>query len=68
MYEQHKKVYQNAGKCDDQKNLKNILYAAMMSTTEAVTDNIPNVPMTSTTFKKTSARKSLCLFINILDI
>ena len=26
MYEQHKQYYQHAGKCDDQQNLKDILY------------------------------------------
>ena len=40
----------------------------MVSTTEVVTDNSPNAPMTSTPVKKPSARKSLCLFTNILDV
>ena len=47
-----KKIYQHAGKCDDQKNLKDIIDAAMMSTPEGVTDNSPDVPMTSTPVKK----------------
>ena len=51
-----------------QKNLKDILDAAMVSTPEGVTYNCPNVPMTSTPVKKPSARKSLCLFTNILKI
>ena len=42
-----KKIYQHAGKCDDQQNLKDILDAAMVSTLEGVTDNIINVPLTS---------------------
>ena len=63
-----KKIYQHAGKCDDQQNLKDILYAAMMSTPEGVTDNSPNVHMTSTLVNKPSARKLLCLFTNILDV
>ena len=29
-----KKIYQHAGKCDDQKNLKGSIYAAMVSNTE----------------------------------
>ena len=33
-----KKIYQHAGKCDDQQNLKDILDATMVSTTEVVTD------------------------------
>ena len=61
-------IYQHAVKCDDQQNLKDILYAAMVSNPEVVTDNSPNVPMTSTTVKEPSARKSLCLFTNILDV
>ena len=63
-----KKIYQHAGKCDDQQNLKDILDADMVFTPEVITYNIPNVPMTSTPVKKPSASKSLCLFTNILDI
>ena len=63
-----KKIYQHAGKCDDQKNLKDILDAAMVSTPEEVTYKSPNVPMTSTPVKKPSARKSMCLFAIILDV
>ena len=40
----------------------------MVSTPEGVTDNSPNVPMTSTTVKKPSAKKSMCLFTNIFDV
>ena len=68
MYEQHKKYYQHAGKCDDQQNLKDILDADILSTVEGFTDNSTNVPMTSTLFKKPNARKSLCLFTNIFDV
>ena len=63
-----KKIYQHAGKCDDQQNLKDILYADMVSTTEGVAYNIPNVPTPSTPVNKKSASKSLCLFTNILDV
>ena len=42
-----KKIYQHAGKCDDQKNLKDIIYAAVLYTAEGVTDNSPNVHLTS---------------------
>ena len=41
-----KKIYQHAGKCDDKKNLKDILEAAILSTPEGLTDNSPNVHMT----------------------
>ena len=50
------------------KNLKDILEADLLSNPEGVTDNIPNVNMTSSPVKKPSASKSLCLFINILDV
>ena len=63
-----KKIYQHAGKCDDQQNLKDIIYDAIVSTPEEVTDESPHVPMTSTPFKKPSARKSLCLFTKILHV
>ena len=63
-----KKIYQHAGKCYDQQKLKDIIDAVMVSNPEVVTDNSPNVSMTSTPFKKPSARKSLCIFINILDV
>ena len=63
-----KKIYQHACKCDDQQNLKDIVDAAMVSTPEEVTDNSPNSPIISTSVNKPSARKSLCLFTNILDV
>ena len=63
-----KKIYQHAGKCDDQKNLKDILEASILSTPEGFTYNSPNVHMPSTPVKKPSARKSLCLFTNILYV
>ena len=52
-----KKIYQHAGKCDVQQNLKYIIYAAILSNPEVVTDGSPNVHMTSTPVKKPSARK-----------
>ena len=63
-----KNIYQHAGKCDDQQNLKDVLDAAMVSTLEEVTYKSPNFPMTSTPVKKSCARKSMCLFTNILDV
>ena len=63
-----KKIYQHSGKYNDQPNLKDIIDAAIISTPEGVTDNSPNVHMTSTPVKKPSAKKSLCLFTNILDV
>ena len=63
-----KKIYQHAGNCDYQQNLKDILDVDVLSTPEGFTDNSPNVHMTSTPVKKPSARKLLCLFKNILDV
>ena len=63
-----KKIYQHAGKCDYQQNLKDILEYALLSTPEVFTDNSPDVHMPSTPVKKPSARKVLCLFTNILDV
>ena len=63
-----KNIYQHASKCDNQNNLKDILYAAMVSTSEEVIDDIPSLPMTSTQVKKSSASWSLRLFTNICDV
>ena len=68
MFEKHKNIYQHAGKCDNQQNLKDILDADMVSTPEEVTYNITNVPMTSTPVKKPSSMKSLCLLTDIFDV
>ena len=38
-----KNISQHAGKCDDQQNFKDIIDAAILSTTEGVTDNSPNI-------------------------
>ena len=40
----------------------------MVSTTDEVTYNSHNGPMTSTLVKKPSAGKSLCSFTNIFDV
>ena len=63
-----KKIYQHVGKCDDQQNLKDIIDAAILSTPEGVTDTSPNVHMSSKQVKKPSARKSLRLFTNVLEV
>ena len=54
----NKKIYQHAGKCDSQQNLKDPLDATVVSTKEEVRDDSLNVPMTSIPVKKPSARKS----------
>ena len=63
-----KRIYRQAGKCDDHKQFKDILEAAVVSTTEVFTNECPISPMTSTPVKKPCAQKSLCLFTNILDV
>ena len=63
-----KKIYQHAGKCDDQQNLKDVLEAAILSSPEGFTENSPNMPMPPTPVKKPSASRSLCLFTKILAV
>ena len=59
-------LYKQADKCDNQKQFKDIIEAAMVSTPEGFTQNRPIYPMTSTPVKKPRAQKSLCLFTHIL--
>ena len=61
-------LYKQAGKCDEQQQLKDIIEADMVSTPEGLTNNSPISPMKSKPVKKPSARKSLCMFTNILDV
>ena len=61
-------IYQRAGKCDDEQNIKDILDTAMVSTPEVVTYVSPIIHKTTTTFKKPSARKSLYLFTKTFDV
>ena len=63
-----KRIYQHAGKCDNQQNLKDILDAAMVSTPEEIIYDSPSFPTTQKRVKKPSARKSLFLFTNIFDV
>ena len=62
------KLYKHSEKCYDQQQFKDIIEADIVSTPEGFTDNSPIFPMISTPVKKLSARKSLCLFNNILDM
>ena len=63
-----KKLYKQAGRCDSQQQFKHIIEDAMVFTTEVFTDGSPIYHMTSTPVNKPHARKSLCLFTNILDV
>ena len=63
-----KKLYKQAGKCDDQQQFKDILEAAMVSTPEGFANNSPISPRTSSPVKKPSAKKSLCIFTNVFIV
>ena len=63
-----KKIYKQAGKCDDQQQFKDILGDTMVSTPGGFIDNSPLSPMTSSPVKKPSAQKSLRMFTNLLDV
>ena len=61
-------LYISAGKIYDQRKYKAIIEAAMVSTPDIFTDSSPMSPGPPMIVKKTSARKSLHLFIEVLDI
>ena len=63
-----KKLYTSSGKCDDQLQFKEIIQAPMVSTTERFTDNSPMSPGPPMIVKKRSARKSIRLFTEVLDV
>ena len=62
------KLYQHAGQCDGQQKSKDIIAAAMVSNNEGFADNSTRSPMTPIEVKKPSARKSMCIFTNILHM
>ena len=66
-----KNIYQHAGKCADQKNIKDIIYAAILSTPDGVTYHSPNVYLTSDHaiphWKCVLRCCAECLCINITD-
>ena len=64
----HQKNYKQAGKCDDQQQLKDILETGKVYTPEGFTNNSPISSMTSIPIKKPSAQKSLCMFTNIFEV
>ena len=63
-----KTLHKQSGKSDNQQQLIDILEAAMVSTPEGFTNNIPISPMKSSPVKKPSAQKSLCMFTNVLEV
>ena len=62
------KIFKHSGKCDDQQKFKYIIEDAMVYTLEGLTNNSHISTMISTPVKKPSARKSLCLFTNMLYV
>ena len=63
-----KKLYKQAGKCDNQQQFKDIIEAAIVSTPEGFNDSSTISPRTSTPVNKPSAQKSLYLFTNALGV
>ena len=63
-----KKLYQHTGKCDGQQQYKDIIEAAMVSTSERFTNNSPRSPTNQTPARKPNERKSLRLFTKILNV
>ena len=63
-----KNIYQHAGKCNDQQNLKDIIDDSIVYIPEEITYDSPSLPMTQTTVKKPNAGKLMCLFTNIFDV
>ena len=61
-------LYKKSGKCDNQKQFKDILESAMISTPKGFTNSSPIYPMTSTPIKKPIPLKSLCLFTKNIDV
>ena len=55
--EKNQRLHKQAYKCDNQQQFKDILEAAIVSTPEIFTNKSPIPPITSSTFKKPSARK-----------
>ena len=63
-----KKSYRTAGRCDYQKQYKDILEAEIVSTPEVFTNNIPMPPIKSVTVKNYIARQSLHPFSEALGV
>ena len=68
MSENIKKLYTSAVKYDDQLQFKAIIEASMVSNPERFTDNSPISPGPPMMIKNYSARKSLRLLTEVLDV
>ena len=62
------KLYHHSGNCDNQRQLKYILEATMVSTPEGFTNNSPVSTMTPTQVKKQNEIKLLRILTNTLDV
>ena len=62
------KLYKSDGKCDNQQQYKDIIEAAMVSTSEEITEKISMSHSTYVPVPKPSTRKSLHTFLKVLDI
>ena len=61
-------LYKSSGKCNYKLHFKDNIESWMVSNTERFTDNSPITPGTPIIVKKRSARKSLRLFTEVLDV
>ena len=68
MSENIKKLCKYDGKWYYQQEYKTIIKAAMLSNPEGINGNIPMSPGPYMTFKKTSSRKTLNQFSEVLDV
>ena len=62
------KLYTSAGKYNDQLQFKAVIEVSMVSTPDIFVDNSPMSPGPPMIVKKCSARKSLRLFTEVLDV
>ena len=62
------KIYTSSGKCDYQLQFKEILESSMVSTPERFIYNSPMSPRPPMIVKKFSAKQSLRLFTEVLDV
>ena len=62
------KLYKHDGKCENQKQFKDILEATMVFTPEGFADNSTRSTMTPPIIKKPSYRILLCIITNIVHV
>ena len=68
MYGKHQQLYTSAGKYNDQLQFKSIIEASIVSTPERFTDSSTMSLRPPIIFTNPSARKSLYLFTEFLDV